>query len=132
MDYEDGEPLDVLLGRHETLTEAQLKRVLLPVADGLRQVHAAGFVHRDAKPANIFGAPLGRIAGAAGLWLGAAALGGGSRSVTARFGRLLAAGVVRERRQARAVGRTSTPFPLCATALMRQGSAMGGDSQHLR
>ena len=54
MDYEDGKPLDVLLKRHGTLTEAQLKRVLLPVADGLRQVHAAGFLHRDIKPSNIF------------------------------------------------------------------------------
>ena len=54
MDYEDGEPLDVLLERHGTLTEAQLKRVLLPVVDGLRQVHAAGFLHRDIKPSNLF------------------------------------------------------------------------------
>ena len=54
MDYEDGKPLDALLKHHGTLTEAQLKRVLLPVADGLRQVHAAGFLHRDIKPSNIF------------------------------------------------------------------------------
>ena len=54
MDYEEGEPLDALLRRHGTLTEAQLNRVLLPVVDGLRQVHAAGFLHRDIKPANIF------------------------------------------------------------------------------
>ena len=54
MDYEDGEPLDVLLERHGTLTEALLRRVVLPVADGLRQVHAAGILHRDIKPANIF------------------------------------------------------------------------------
>ena len=54
MDYEDGEPLDALLRRHGTLTEAQLKRVVLPVADGLRQVHAAEFLHRDIKPSNIF------------------------------------------------------------------------------
>ena len=54
MDYEDGEPLDRLLQRLGTLTEGQLKRVLLPVVDGLRQVHAAGFLHRDIKPANIF------------------------------------------------------------------------------
>ena len=54
MDYEDGEPLDTLLRRHGTLTEAQLKRVVLPVVDGLRQVHAAGFLHRDIKPSNVY------------------------------------------------------------------------------
>ena len=47
-------PLDALLRRHGTLTEAQLRRVLLPVVDGLRQVHDAGFLHRDIKPSNIF------------------------------------------------------------------------------
>ena len=54
MDYEDGAPLDALLRRHGTLTETQLKRVLLPVINGLRQVHATGFLHRDIKPSNIF------------------------------------------------------------------------------
>ena len=54
MDYEDGESLDALLHRHGTLTEAQLRRVVLPVADGLRQIHATGFLHRDVKPSNIF------------------------------------------------------------------------------
>ena len=54
MDYEDGESLDRLLQRLGTLTEAQLKRVVLPVAEGLREVHAAGFLHRDVKPSNIF------------------------------------------------------------------------------
>ena len=54
MDYEDGEPLDLLLDRHGTLSEAQLRRVLLPIIEGLRQVHAAGFLHRDIKPSNIF------------------------------------------------------------------------------
>ena len=54
MDYEDGEPLDRLLERHGTLTEAQLKRVLLPIVDGLREVHGAGFLHRDIKPSNVF------------------------------------------------------------------------------
>ena len=53
MDYEDGEPLDALLRRHGTLTEAQLKRVLLPVVDGLWQVHRAGFLHRDIKPLSV-------------------------------------------------------------------------------
>ena len=54
MDYEDGESLSRLLQRWRTLTEAQLKRVVLPVADGLRHVHASGFLHRDVKPSNIF------------------------------------------------------------------------------
>ena len=31
-----------------------MKRVLLPIIDGLREVHAAGFLHRDIKPSNIF------------------------------------------------------------------------------
>ena len=54
MDYEEGEPLDRLLARHGRLTEAQLQRVLLPIVDGLRAVHAAGFLHRDIKPSNVF------------------------------------------------------------------------------
>ena len=54
MDYEEGEALDTLLARHGTLTEVQLKRVVLPVAEGLREVHAASFLHRDVKPSNIF------------------------------------------------------------------------------
>ena len=54
MDYEDGEPLDRLLDRHGTLSEGQLKRVLLPLVEGLEQVHAAGYLHRDIKPSNVF------------------------------------------------------------------------------
>ena len=54
MDYEDGEPLDRLLENLGTLTEAQLRRILLPIVEGLREVHAAGYLHRDIKPSNIF------------------------------------------------------------------------------
>ena len=54
MDYEDGEPLNALLERHGTLTERQLRRVLLPVVAGLEQVHRAGYLHRDIKPSNIY------------------------------------------------------------------------------
>lgn len=52
--YEDGAPLDELLRRHRRLTEGQLRGVLLPIADGLREVHAEGVLHRDIKPANVF------------------------------------------------------------------------------
>ena len=54
MDYEEGEPLDKLLERHGRLTEAQLQRVLLPIVEGLKEVHAAGFLHRDIKPSNVY------------------------------------------------------------------------------
>ena len=54
MDYEDGASLAQLLEEHGTLSEPQLRRVLMPVVDGLRAVHAAGFLHRDIKPSNIY------------------------------------------------------------------------------
>ena len=54
MDYEEGESLDRLLAEHGTLTESQLRGVLLPIVEGLREVHEAGFLHRDIKPSNIF------------------------------------------------------------------------------
>ena len=54
MDYEEGEPLDKLLESHGTLSESQLRRVLLPIVEGLKEVHAAGFLHRDIKPSNVY------------------------------------------------------------------------------
>ena len=54
MDYEEGEALDRVLERRRTLSEAQLKRVVLPMVDGLKEVHAAGYLHRDIKPSNVF------------------------------------------------------------------------------
>lgn len=53
MDYEVGQPFNRLL-TDRTLSEAQLLRVLLPVAAGLKVVHNEGYLHRDIKPANIF------------------------------------------------------------------------------
>ena len=54
MDYEDGESLDRLLANHGVLTETQLLRVLLPIADGLQEIHTADYLHRDIKPSNVY------------------------------------------------------------------------------
>jgi serine/threonine protein kinase len=62
MDYEAGEPLKAWLQRNPFPPEPTLRAVLAPLLDGLERVHAAGFLHRDIKPDNIFirkdGAPV--------------------------------------------------------------------------
>jgi TPR repeat protein len=54
MDYEMGESLQEILMRRKTLEENDIKDIISPIIDGIRIVHAAGFIHRDIKPANIF------------------------------------------------------------------------------
>lgn len=54
MRYEHGESLAAVLERRRRLPEDDLLRIVLPILDGLRQVHAAGFIHRDIQPANIY------------------------------------------------------------------------------
>ena len=54
MDYEAGEPLKVWLQRNPFPPEPVLRTMLAPLLDGLEKVHAAGFLHRDIKPDNIF------------------------------------------------------------------------------
>ena len=85
MDYEEGEPLDRLLGDGGTLTQAQLEKVLLPLVAGLKEVHAARVLHRDVKPGNVFRAAFGRVAGAAGLRRGAAGAGAAGRGAWRRW-----------------------------------------------
>ena len=56
MDYYDGLTLGEYLTRQPggRIPEAQAIGILLPILDGLREVHAKGFLHRDIKPANIY------------------------------------------------------------------------------
>ena len=54
MDYEAGEPLKGWLQRNPFPPEPALRAMLAPLLDGLEKVHAAGFLHRDIKPDNIF------------------------------------------------------------------------------
>ena len=54
MDYEEGQPLRDWLPGHAPVAEATLKRMFLPLLDGLAVVHDAGVLHRDIKPANVY------------------------------------------------------------------------------
>ncbi len=54
MDYELGESLQEILSRRKVLEEDDIETVMYPIIDGLKLVHAHGFIHRDIKPANIF------------------------------------------------------------------------------
>jgi len=54
MDYELGESLQDILSRRKVLNESDIETVMFPIIDGLKLVHAHGFIHRDIKPANIF------------------------------------------------------------------------------
>ena len=79
----EGETLSDLLKRSGTLTETELKNILLPLLAGLVEVHEAGILHRDIKPGNILlraadGSPVLVDFGAARQ-----AVGARSRSVTA-------------------------------------------------
>ena len=53
MEYVEGETLSAYLTQKGTLDEAELKRVLMPILDGLETIHGADFLHRDIKPGNI-------------------------------------------------------------------------------
>ena len=82
MEYAEGETLSEVLQRKGTLTESELKQLLLPILDGLETVHEADFLHRDIKPSNIVirddGSPVLIDFGSARQ-----AVAGKSRSVTA-------------------------------------------------
>ena len=54
MDYEDGESLKTWLEKYPFPPEETIKALLALLLDGIGKVHAAGFLHRDIKPDNIF------------------------------------------------------------------------------
>jgi formylglycine-generating enzyme required for sulfatase activity len=55
MEYYEGVSLDQYLESWGgTLTEKLATDVMMPIMDGLREVHEKGFLHRDIKPANIY------------------------------------------------------------------------------
>ncbi len=53
MDYAEGESLSAYLGRQGTITEPQLRGILMPVLSGLHMIHMSDVLHRDIKPGNI-------------------------------------------------------------------------------
>lgn len=54
MDYEKGVELETLIDKGAHFNEQRLLDILLPILDGLAQIHKAGIIHRDIKPANIY------------------------------------------------------------------------------
>lgn len=77
MDYYEGESLDEYLKRKGKIDWEKAINILLPVLDGLKEVHSKGYLHRDIKPQNIY-----LIKGKAPILLdfGAARLAIGERS----------------------------------------------------
>src|SRR5215510_7672551 len=80
----EGENLNKRLLREGRLTPEAVERLLLPLLDGLEEVHGIGFLHRDIKPANVMVDARGRPTlidfGAA-----RAAMAGRSTTMTAIF-----------------------------------------------
>ena len=54
MEYEQGKELSRLFKEKAHFTEQELLGIFLPVTEGLKLVHDAGFIHRDIKPSNIY------------------------------------------------------------------------------
>ncbi|MFW0109522.1 serine/threonine protein kinase [Rothia sp. P13129] len=53
LDYVHGCTLQDLLNHRKVLTPAEMFEIILPVVEGLSEVHAHDLIHRDLKPSNI-------------------------------------------------------------------------------
>lgn len=53
MRYEQGATLHSILRTRSRLEESELRRILIPILDGLERIHESGYIHRDIKPGNI-------------------------------------------------------------------------------
>src|SRR2546421_1393447 len=60
MEFVEGESLGRKLEREGKIPEAEAKRLIIQVAQGLHKAHRAKLVHRDVKPDNILITPDGR------------------------------------------------------------------------
>jgi len=54
MEYESGHSLQQWVPQHSPMDQDSLLKLVVPLLDGLDMVHAAGFLHRDIKPGNIY------------------------------------------------------------------------------
>lgn len=54
MEFIAGKPLNEWIKERNTLDQARLAGIALPLLDGLDVIHQAGYLHRDIKPPNIF------------------------------------------------------------------------------
>ena len=82
MEYEQGRVLSEIYEEGRTLSQADMEQFFFPIMDGLKAVHAEGFIHRDIKPDNIYirnnGSPVLLDFGSARQ-----AVGGKTRTLTA-------------------------------------------------